>query len=741
MFSVVVPAYRVQAYLRAAVTSVLEQDWHDVEVIAVDDQSPDHCGAIIDELAAADDRVHAVHVPANLGLGGARTAGLDAARGEYVIFLDGDDRLSPGSLTAIADRLVTNGLPDLCIYNYARTYWDGRCEVGSGAELLASLSAGTFVPRDHWKLFNLLPIACNKAYRRDFLQASGARFGTGFYEDIPFTYAVLMQARSAVTLNRVVLDYRQRRSGSILRTPSPRHFDVFAQYDLVFEDLDRLGASGGLRRHVYDIMVNHFAIILGKADRVAPSDRQRFFAQAKQQARRHHRQDAPGRNRPSAIRGRLIREHSYRALAAYGRLNATRMRLRRLAGRVYWPTRRAVRKVRSAGRLLYVSECDWSSDVCSSDLSEYWGTGFGCNPRAVFEALPTHAPQLRPVWIITADKARQLPPGTAWVAPQSWRQWLVFARGRYFVNNVNFPGAYVKRPGQVHVQTMHGTPLKRCGLDVLDRPYATTAADPNREPARSAGRIVVPSADQVRREFQDLLRRSDRWDFGISSNPYSTETWSHAYPCEFEWLEVGYPRNDALVNSGPQDRLRARQELSVPERAICVLYAPTFREAPGDPSIRFDLRRVAEQLPAGMVLAVRAHHTASSGKQARELIEAGLILDAAKATITEWFLAADVLLTDYSSAMFDYALLDRPIVVFADDWPSYRESRGTYFDLLAGPPGPVARNEAELIDVLASGSFASAESAALRADFRKRFCVFDSGTASQAVLRVLAERA
>lgn len=299
----------------------------------------------------------------------------------------------------------------------------------------------------------------------------------------------------------------------------------------------------------------------------------------------------------------------------------------------------------------------------------------------------------------------------------------------------------MKRPGQVHVQTMHGTPLKRCGLDVLDRPYATTAADPNREPARSAGRIVVPSAEQVRREFQDLLRRSDRWDFGISSNPYSTETWSHAYPCEFEWLEVGYPRNDALVNSGPQDRLRARQELGVPEGATCVLYAPTFREAPGDPSIRFDLRRVAEQLPDGMVLAVRAHHTASSGKQARELIEAGLILDAAKGTITEWFLAADVLLTDYSSAMFDYALLDRPIVVFADDWPSYRESRGTYFDLLAGPPGPVARNEDELIDVLANGSFASAESAGLRADFRKRFCVFDSGTASAAVLRVLAERA
>src|SRR6201999_1513263 len=133
-----------------------------------------------------------------------------------------------GSLTAIVNRLVRNDLPELLIYNYSRVWWDGRQAVSWGDEVLAGLSPHVFAPAAHRQLFSLLPIACNKVYRRDFLNQLGARFGTGYYEDIPFTYSVLLNAQTAVTLNRVVLRYRQRRSsGSILATTSPKHFDVF----------------------------------------------------------------------------------------------------------------------------------------------------------------------------------------------------------------------------------------------------------------------------------------------------------------------------------------------------------------------------------------------------------------------------------------------------------------------------------------------------------------------------------
>ncbi|MCX6432786.1 MAG: glycosyltransferase family 2 protein, partial [Actinobacteria bacterium] len=273
LISVIVPAYGVQAYIRECLQSVLEQDFTDVEIIAVDDCSPDLSGHIIDEVAASDARVRPLHLAENVGLGGARNAGVDAATCRYVLFLDGDDTLAPGSLSAIADRLDYGDDPQLLIYNYARVWWDGRRAVSWADEVLASLSASVFIPREHPRLFNLLPIACNKVYRRDFLQGLGLTFPTGYYEDIAFTYTVLLEAETAVSLNRVVLLYRQRRAGSILGSASPRHFDVFGRYDEVFAELDRRGVGLPLRKHIYDIMVNHYVTILRHAERLAPVDK------------------------------------------------------------------------------------------------------------------------------------------------------------------------------------------------------------------------------------------------------------------------------------------------------------------------------------------------------------------------------------------------------------------------------------------------------------------------------------
>lgn len=116
----------VQAYLHECLESVLEQPFTDLELIAIDDCSPDGSGTIIDEFAARDPRVRAIHLTENTGLGRARNAGLERATGEYVIFLDSDDSLTPDALHAISDRLKNTDTPDVLVYDYERTYCTGR---------------------------------------------------------------------------------------------------------------------------------------------------------------------------------------------------------------------------------------------------------------------------------------------------------------------------------------------------------------------------------------------------------------------------------------------------------------------------------------------------------------------------------------------------------------------------------------------------------------------------------------
>jgi len=240
--------------------------------------------------------------------------------------------------------------------------------------------------------------------------------------------------------------------------------------------------------------------------------------------------------------------------------------------------------------------------------------------------------------------------------------------------------------------------------------------------------------------FKKLLARCDRWDFSLSSNRFSTLIWERVYPCAFESLETGYPRNDRLCNATDSEVELTRTALGIRPGKTAVLYAPTFRDYQRGLQPVLDFARLSRELGPDYVLLVRAHYyfndSLVAGDGALELVDSGRILDVSKhPSVEELCLASDVLLTDYSSITFDYAVLDRPIVIYAPDWETYKRTRGVYFDLLAEPPGAVATTEEELIEVFRSGAACSSEAAKMRAEFRARFCVYDDGHAAERVIR------
>ncbi|MFC9325430.1 glycosyltransferase family 2 protein [Kitasatospora sp. NPDC057015] len=328
-FSVIIPVYQVQDYLAECLDSVLSQSFTDFELIAVDDRSPDGCGAILDEAADRDHRVRAVHLPENVGLGRARNAGLDHATGDYLLFLDSDDTFTPGLLEAVDQRLRRGQDPDVLVYDYARSHPDGRLVRAASAAVMGRPGPEVFDLDQRPDLLELLQVVWNKAYRRDFVTAQGLTFPAGYYEDTPWTYPALLAAARITLLDRVGVHYRQRQEGgNILATPSRKHFDVFGQYDLVFAFLDGRPDLDRWRPVVYGRMLHHLDTVVSRPGRIPPGDRREYF----RRAAAHCARLRPAGYRPPAgvagVRTELLSQGRYagyqavRALARARRLVA-----------------------------------------------------------------------------------------------------------------------------------------------------------------------------------------------------------------------------------------------------------------------------------------------------------------------------------------------------------------------------------------------------------------------------------
>ncbi|MGX5210205.1 bifunctional glycosyltransferase/CDP-glycerol:glycerophosphate glycerophosphotransferase [Streptomyces violaceus] len=701
-FSVIVPAYQVQAYLHECLESVLSQSCPDLELIVVDDCSPDACGAIIDEFAARDARVQPVHLPENVGLGPARNAGVAHASGDYLLFLDSDDTLTPDALRSIADRLKETGEPDVLVFDYARTYWTGEAVRNQEALQLTEEGPAPFRLEDRPGLLKLLMVAWNKAYRREFVEEKGFVFPPGYYEDAPWTYPVLMTAESIATLDRVCVHYRQRRLGSILRTTSERHFDVFDQYDRVFAYLEERPELDRWRPALFRRMVHHLAIVYSRPDRLPRGSRADFLRRARTHYRRYRAPGAPAHLR-ARVHHTLIRFGLHRTYRTLQLASALHRAATRTTGRLLHGLRAAALRVHYGVQRCLPVRSD------RAVFAAYDGRGHSCNPGALEFSIRGLAPHIRTAWIARPEHHHASPPGPRCLVPGTAAYWTALARSRYLVSNTHFDHRLVKRRGQILIQTGQGTPLGHIGLDLQERPAAARG-----------------------RDFARLLKGVDQWDYVLSANRHTTLTQERVHPGRYTTLEYGYPRNDVFRTATAADVARLRASLGIPEGTVAILYAPTHRDYRRSQRRTLDLQRIVRRLGPRFVVLARAHHAYGAPLTTTR----GRVVDVSDhPSVESLCLASDALVTDYSSLMFDYANLDRPIVIHADDWEAYEAARGTYFDLRASPPGALARGEDELIEIFATGHWRGSRSTQRRAAFRERFCTYDDGRAAERVVR------
>lgn len=310
-----------------------------------------------------------------------------------------------------------------------------------------------------------------------------------------------------------------------------------------------------------------------------------------------------------------------------------------------------------------------------------------------------------PVDFVVTDHSVAVPEGSRPILLHS-REWHdAFTHARYLVNNAEFPHYVRFREGQRYLQTWHGTPLKRIGRDIAS-------------PRLSAGYTAA------------MAREAGAWEALLAQNSFAAGVLPQALGFDGRVILEGYPRNDALAGEGA-DLLRqsTREALGLGDERV-VLYAPTWRDTARTEQGRrafvshLDAARVHER--TGATVLLRSHSNAAAGRG--RISSPGVLDVTAHPDITALLAAADVLVTDYSSVMFDFAVTERPQVLLVPDVEEYRDDRGFYLDLQETPPGPIATSTDQVIEALAGASSDQARA------FRQRYAPLDDGHAAARVV-------
>lgn len=299
------------------------------------------------------------------------------------------------------------------------------------------------------------------------------------------------------------------------------------------------------------------------------------------------------------------------------------------------------------------------------------------------------------------------------------------ARSAYWITNSLLPDHVRPRTGQSYVQAWHGTPLKRLGNDI------------------SFDNNVLYSVAALHRRYR---REGERSTVMVAPSQFAAEKFASAFDLvrtgRSDIVKVtGYPRNDALSDAEQIRVAATRDRLGLPAGKRVVLYAPTWRddEHAGEEFVdrgRVDFDVLRDELGDDHVVLFRAHYLTAAaidfGRYEGFLYDVSSVND-----VNDLYLASDVLVTDYSSVFFDYAVLGRPIVFYMYDLEHYeREIRGFYLGL-DELPGPIVKTVGDLVDAVRASSRPDPARDERLSGFRARFSPLDDGGAARRVLDLI----
>lgn len=323
-------------------------------------------------------------------------------------------------------------------------------------------------------------------------------------------------------------------------------------------------------------------------------------------------------------------------------------------------------------------------------FNSFNGKTYGCSPKAVYEYMISHEEfsDWKFIWAFKNAKKHKFlekNPNTKVIRQTARIYERRLAKAKYWITNYRVPDHVWPKPEQVYVQCWHGTPLKRLGYDLQTSENA------------------IDSIADIRKKYD---MDAEKFSYILSPSGFASEKFISAWnlkenKMEDKVMEVGYPRNDFLMNHKPEDIQAIKENLGIPADKKVILYAPTWRDNQHEAGVGFtydlnvDFERLRRELGDEYVILFRVHYLVASKFSFGDF--EGFIYNVSNYDdINHLYLIADLLITDYSSVFFDYGILKKPMLFYMYDLNDYKDSiRGFYFGI-DKLPGRIITEEEEL---------------------------------------------
>ena len=722
--SIIIPIYNVEKYLAKCLDYVINQTYKDLEIICVNDESPDNSAQILEEYATKDNRIKIVNRK-NGGLSAARNSGLEVAAGEYCYFIDSDDWIELDTIEKLVNIMRSKDV-DAVVHSASNIPEDDSC-IGMAKDTQNWLNSyakqnGIYdVPVEINR--KISTVTWNKLYKMEIINKYNCRFPEGLVnEDELFLWTYMIHCKNYYYLDEKLYNYL-RRSDSIMgtRDNSPKVLDILKIEEEIYKTVEKYKNIEEYQEYLTQNYVDEIKWLF-----------QRMPKRYRKEAVKRINQYYKNINHDKEIL-ELYRKYKYKKLKQFiqGIFSITNIKTDNYVGKQLklfglkfkfknkYKTLLSIidnkfndceNKINSLqdqfnslqdqfnslqnqvqytndkfNKLYHTSKEIANTDIIPNKIvfNNMTGNGYGCNPKYIAEEIIRQKLPYELVWLVkdVEQVKGEFPKEiklVEWTVENAIRE---FSSAKVWISNQRMPQLYenglFKKKDQYYLQTWHGAALKQIEKDVeTEKQWWCKWA-------------------KVDSQYMDLL---------LTAGKTEKEVFERNFYFNGEILENGLPRDSVFYQKEEYKRdliNKVYGSFNIPQNKKIVLYVPTFRDDGRTSAYNIDcsglLTNIKNKFNNDYVLLLRLHPNVP--KEVSEIFkyDESIINATFYPDVEELMLASDVLITDYSSCMFDYMLSRKPIFLYMPDLEQYKKDRNFYINF-EDLPFSIAENNDNLYE-------------------------------------------